>query len=412
MSDPAAAPSPWREPSFRPYWLARLCTAAGFQMQAVVVGWHVYQLTGAPLDLGLVGLFTFLPRLVLTPLAGHAADHYPRRAVALVAQGVQGLAILGLALLSLSGHDSRQAVFVLAAVCGAARTFEMPATQALLPGIVPAEVFSRAVAASASAVQSATLIAPALAGLLLGAGTTFAYAATGGLYLAAALAMTHVRARPMAMAPTGEGFITAFLAGVRYVWQHRLLLGVMSLDLFAVLLGGVTALLPMIADRLLHTGALGLGLLRSAPAVGALVMSAVLARRPPRGAVGRQMLIAVAVFGLFTLGIAASRWLWLSLLLLLGLGAADMVSVVIRQTLVQLGTPDAMRGRVSALNAIFIGASNQLGEFESGITAAWLGLVPSIVLGGLGTLLVVALWWRLFPELTAVRGAARPAQPA
>jgi hypothetical protein len=210
--------------------------------------------------------------------------------------------------------------------------------------------------------------------------------------------------KPAQRTETEKPSLETLFAGFRYIWSEKVVLGAISLDLFAVLLGGVTALLPMIADRLLHTGALGLGLLRSAPAVGALVMSAVLARRPPRGAVGRQMLIAVAIFGLFTLGIAASRWLWLSLLLLLGLGAADMVSVVIRQTLVQLGTPDAMRGRVSALNAIFIGASNQLGEFESGITAAWLGLVPSIVLGGVGTLLVVALWWRLFPELTAARG--------
>ncbi|MDD3650676.1 MFS transporter [Immundisolibacter sp.] len=400
----AASPSPWRQPPFRHYWLARLCTAAGFQMQAVVVGWHVYQLTGAALDLGLVGLFTFLPRLLLTPLAGHAADHYPRRAVALLAQSVQGAAVLGLALLSLSGHDSRQAVFVLAALCGAARTFEMPATQALLPGIVPGALFPRAVAASASAVQAATLAAPAIAGVVLGLGTTTAYVATGLLYVAAALAMSRLRAQAAAPVAHREGFVEAFLAGVRFVRQQRLLLGVMSLDLFAVLLGGATALLPMIADRLLHTGTLGLGLLRSAPAAGALLMSVWLGRHAPRGAVGRQMLIAVAVFGLLTVALAASRWLWLSLLLLLGLGAADMVSVVIRQTMVQLGTPDAMRGRVSALNAIFIGASNQLGEFESGITAAWFGLVPSIALGGLGTLLVVALWWRLFPELTAARG--------
>ena len=374
-------------------------------MQAVVVGWHIYQLTGRAMDLGLVGLFTFLPRLVLTPVSGHAADHFPRRAVALSAQVAQAMAVLGLAALSVSGRDSSPAIFALAALCGAARTFEMPATQALLPGLVPDKLFGRAIAAGASAVQTATLAAPAIAGLLLAYGTTIGYVVTGLLYAAAASAMARVRAGRTQPAPAEEGFGAAFAAGVRFVCGRQLLLGAMSLDLFAVLLGGATALLPMIADRLLHSGTFGLGLLRSAPAVGALLMSFWLGRHAPRGAVGRQMLAAVAVFGALTVALAYSRLLWLSMFILFGLGAADMVSVVIRQTMVQVNTPDAMRGRVSALNAIFIGASNQLGEFESGVTAAWFGLVPAIVLGGVGTLAVAALWARLFPQMAQSRAA-------
>lgn len=403
--DPPAPGSPWQLASFRFFWLSRLCTAAGFQMQAVVVGWHIWRLTGQAMDLGLVGLLAFLPRLLLTPVAGYAADHYSRRAVALTAQVSQAIAVFGLAALSVGGHENRHAIFVLAALCGAARTFEMPATQALLPGLVPGALFARAVAAGASAVQSATLVAPAIAGVLLAGGTSMSYAVTGALYVAAAAAMLRVRARRAQSVATGEDFFAAFAAGVRFVFERRLLLGAMSLDLFAVLLGGATALLPMIADRLLHAGPHGLGLLRSAPAIGALAMSFWLGRHAPRGAVGRQMLVAVAIFGVLTVALAWSRALWLSMLILLGLGAADMVSVVIRQTMVQVNTPDVMRGRVSALNAIFIGASNQLGEFESGVTAAWFGLVPAIVLGGAGTLAVAALWGRLFPQMAQSRSA-------
>ena len=392
------------------FWLARVFTASGFQMQGVVLGWQVYQLTGSALDLGLVGLCQFLPRVFLTPWAGYMADRFDRRRIAQAAQLLQCGVLAVLCLASARGLVSRQLVFALVAVSGAARTFEMPATQALLSAVVPATLLSRAVAISASAVQAATLIAPAVAGFLYLLGAPVAYALTAVLYAAAAGAMSIVPSVVRQSVGGQAGFLVAFAQGIRFLRRHPVVLGAISLDMFAVLLGGATALLPMMADVLLKTGPQGLGLLRAAPAVGALGMSVWLAGHPPRSA-GRWMFRAVGVFGLVTIGLGLSRSLALSLALLPVLGAADMVSVVIRQTLVQLHTPDAMRGRVSAVNAIFIGASNQLGEFESGLTAQWFGLVPSIVFGGIGTLLVTVLWMRWFPQLAQAQAldAVHPA---
>lgn len=395
------------------FWLARVFTASGFQMQGVVLGWQVYRLTGSALDLGLVGLFQFLPRIVLTPWAGHVADRFDRRRIALCAQVLQCVVLVALCLASAGGVVSRGLVFALVAVSGAARTFEMPATQALLSAVVPTSLLARAVAIGASAVQAATLVAPAVGGLLYLLGATVAYGFTGLLYAAAAVAMSAV---PSTVRPSrGDqqaGFLVAFMEGIGFLRRQPVVLGAISLDMCAVLLGGATALLPIIADVLLRTGPAGLGLLRSAPAVGAFAMSIWLAGHPLRSA-GRAMFTAVAVFGLATIGLGLSHSLVLSLVLLPVLGAADMVSVVIRQTLVQLHTPDAMRGRVSSVNAIFIGASNQLGEFESGLTAQWFGLVPSIVLGGIGTLLVAMLWMRWFPQLAQAQAleALQPGEP-
>ena len=384
--------------SFLAFWLARVCTASGYQMLNVAIGWHLYALTGSVLDLGLAGLFGFLPRLLFMLHTGHVADRYERRRVAALCQAGQALVALILVLGSASDNVSRELIFALAFVLGAARAFEMPATQALLPNLVPPALFPRAVAASASAMQMATIVAPALGGLLYAFGALWVYGPALLLYLLACGLSLSMRPRPQA--PHRESAtLDSLLAGIRFIRSQPDVLGSISLDLFAVLLGGATALLPVFARDILATGPWGLGLLRSAPAAGALLMSLWLAHFPIERRSGAIMFAAVAVFGLTTVAFGLSSSFWLSLAVLTVLGAADMISVVIRSTLVQLETPDAMRGRVSAVNGLFIGASNQLGEFESGLTAAWFGTVPAVVLGGLGTLLVTGLWVRLFPTL-------------
>ena len=384
--------------SFLAFWLARVCTASGYQMLNVAIGWHLYALTGSVLDLGLAGLFGFLPRLLFMLHTGHVADRYERRRVAALCQAGQALVALILVLGSASDNVSRELIFALAFVLGAARAFEMPATQALLPNLVPPALFPRAVAASASAMQMATIVAPALGGLLYAFGALWVYGPALLLYLLACALSLGLRPRPQA--PHRESAtLDSLLAGIRFIRSQPDVLGSISLDLFAVLLGGATALLPVFARDILATGPWGLGLLRSAPAAGALLMSLWLAHFPIERRSGAIMFAAVAVFGLTTVAFGLSSSFWLSLAVLVLLGAADMISVVIRSTLVQLETPDAMRGRVSAVNGLFIGASNQLGEFESGLTAAWFGTVPAVVLGGLGTLLVTGLWVRLFPTL-------------
>lgn len=399
----STAPGPFAHPSFARFWLARVLTASGFQIQSVAVAWQVYELTGSALDLGLVGLVQFLPRLVLLPFAGDLADRLERRRLVAASQAAQALAMAVLAGMTLAGVVNRELIFLLLVVMGAARTFEMPTSQALLPSLVPETLLARAVAMGASAMQAATIAAPALAGGLyvLGAGTVHGLAA---LAFACATGLT-LSVRPLRrqepLAGDASGW-ARFVEGLAFVRAHRPVLGAISLDMMAVLLGGATALLPIVAAEILHTGPWGLGLLRSAPAVGALAMALWLARHPLRRGVGRSMFVAVAIFGVATIGFGLSSSLWLSGLLLAILGAADMVSLVFRQAYVQLQTPDAMRGRVSAVNALFIGASNQLGEFESGLTAEWFGVVPAIVLGGVGTLLVAGLWWRWFPELARV----------
>lgn len=403
-SHPAmSAPRLFAHRPFALFWLARVLTASGFQIQSVAVAWQVYELTASALDLGLVGLMQFLPRLVLLPIAGDLADRLDRRRLVAAAQAVQALSMVGLAGLTLAGLPSRELIFLLLVVMGAARSFEMPTSQALLPSLVPEPLLARAVAMGASAMQAATIAAPALAGVLyvLGPATVHGLAA-GAFACATGLTLAVRPLRPQqAVAGDASGW-ARFLEGLAFVRAHRPVLGAISLDMMAVLLGGATALLPIVAAEVLHTGPWGLGLLRSAPAVGALGMSLWLARHPLQGRVGRSMFIAVAIFGVATIGFGLSTSLVFSGLLLIALGAADMVSLVFRQAYVQIETPDAMRGRVSAVNALFIGASNQLGEFESGVTAAWFGLVPAIVLGGVGTLLVAGLWWRWFPELARV----------
>jgi MFS family permease len=353
------------------------------------------------LDLGLVGLAQFLPSVALLLVVGHVADRYDRRRIVGLCQLVEGGAAAMLALLSASGRISEHAIFVLIAVIGAARAFEMPTQQTLLPSLVPARLLSRAVAANATAGQTAIVLGPALGGLLYVAGPATVYAVCAVLFLVASVlsASLRVERKPLQRDPPT---LATLFAGIAFIRRNRALLGAISLDLFAVLLGGAAALFPVYARDILHTGPWGLGLLRSAPAVGALGTALWLAHYPLQRRAGAMMFGGVAVFGIATVVFGLSRSFSLSLSALVVLGAADMISVVVRQSLVQLRTPDAMRGRVSAVNSMFIGASNQLGEFESGLTAAWFGTVPSVVIGGVGTLLVAALWMRVFRELAHV----------
>ena len=368
-----------------------------YQMQVVATGWAVYELTNNPFDLGMVGLVQFLPRVALTLWAGAIADRHDRRRVAFLCTLVQMIACAMLALGSWTEVLSREGIFGLIAVIGAARAFEMPTMQSMLPNVVPVSDFPRGLAMSTAAMQIAIIGGPALAGLIFLAGVTSVYAVATLFFIVASVAMVTMPSIrvPKQHARSSE----SLLAGIHYIAANPVVLGAISLDLFAVLLGGATALLPIFAKDILKVGPTGLGLLQSAPAVGALAMTYFLSRYPLQSRVGRHLFISVAIFGLGTIVFAFSTSFWLSLVTLVVIGAADCVSVVIRHSLVQLETPDDMRGRVSAVNSVFIGASNQLGEFESGMMAAWFGTVPSVAIGGLGTLLIVGLWMRLFPSL-------------
>ena len=388
-------------------WFARLAGVAASQMLMVAVGWQIYDLTGSAWDLGLVGLLQFLPALALVLPAGHAIDRFHRARILAACQATNLAVAAFLAWATLGGWASREALLGVSVLLGAVRAFQMPAQQALIPLLVPAALLPRALAFSSAGLQGAIIAGPALGGLIYAAGATLTYALSALLFAVATLLVLTIR---HAHEPQREPVTLAtLLAGVRFVFAHKVVLGAISLDLFAVLLGGATALLPMFAKDILLVGASGLGLLRAAPAVGALAMSLVLSRWPPRRHAGPLLLASVAVYGVTMLAFGLSTEFWLSLLALAASGAADMVSVVIRQTLVQLETPDTMRGRVSAVNSVFIGASNQLGEFESGATAALLGPVGSVVLGGVGCLAVAALWRRWFPALAA-RDALVPSE--
>ena len=368
-----------------------------YQMQTVATGWSVYDLTNNPFDLGLVGLVQFLPRILLTLWAGAVADRYDRRFIALTCTIIQWIACGGLALGSYNGMLSREGIFALIALIGAARAFEMPTMQSLLPNVIPAAMFPRGLAMSTAATQIAIIGGPALAGLIFLTGVTSVYAVATLFFMAASYAMLTMP--PVHGVVQKKRSSESLLAGIYFITSKPVIFGAISLDLFAVLLGGATAMLPIFAKDILHVGPTGLGLLQAAPAAGALGMTYFLSQYPMQSQVGKRLFVSVAIFGAGTIVFALSQSFWLSIVTLVIMGAADCVSVVIRQSLVQLETPDDMRGRVSAVNSVFIGASNQLGEFESGMLAAMLGTVPSVVVGGIGTLIVVGLWTRLFPAL-------------
>ena len=396
--DPGPVARPWNLPAFMRLWYARIAGTAGNQMLMVAIGWHVYELTRSAWDLGLVGLFQFVPALLLALPAGQVVDRHHRGRILALCFGLQGAVALILLAAVNAGLDSRSLLLALSVVLGGVRAFQMPAQQALVPMLVPPLMLARAMAFSSSGLQAAIIGGPAIGGLLFVFGMATVYAVCLALFCVATVLVALLR-YPHHAPSTEPATLYTALAGLRFIWHRKVVLGAVSLDLFAVLLGGAIALLPIYAADILHVGALGLGLLRAAPAVGALVMSVVLTRWPLERHVGRKLLLAVAAFGICIVVFGVSTNVVVSMLALAVSGAADMVSVVVRQTLVQLETPDTMRGRVSAVNSIFIGASNQLGEFESGATAALLGPVGSVVLGGVGTLIVALGWFRLFPTL-------------
>ncbi len=390
-------------PNFR-YWMtARFLTVVASEMQAVAVAWQVYALTHRPLDLGMVGLAQFLPGIVLFLITGHAADRIPRKRI--LQSTRVGFAVCSALLLTLTlrGPGSVYPIYLVLLLNGTVRAFNGPAAQAFLPLLVEERHFPNAVAWGSSIFQASLILGPMLGGMLYGvAGSPVpVYSGSAAAYLVALVTLSLVKVKDTERARTVISF-GVVLGGLQYIWRKKLLLGAISLDLFAVLLGGAVALLPVYAQEILKVGAFGLGVLRSAPGVGAVAMAIVVAHWPMRRHAGAIMFWCVAGFGVFTIVFGLSHNMALSLAVLVLLGACDMVSVIVRHTLVQLATPDEMRGRVSAVNMVFIGASNEVGQFESGITAQWFGTVPAVVLGGIGTLLIVALWARLFPTLRKV----------
>jgi MFS family permease len=393
----------FRAPDFRRFLGSRVLSIFGLEMVSVAVAWQVYALTHRPLDLGYVGLAQFLPAIFLTLHAGHAADRFDRRRVVLLCHLAFGVCAALLAALAFRRVSTPLPIFVVLVLLGTARGFNAPAAQALMPSLVPEGDFQNAVAWNSSSFQVAQVAGPALGGALYAilGNAELVYLVAAGLAVLDAGVLLGIRARTGRMEARATSWATV-LAGVKYVWENKVVLGSISLDLFAVLLGGAVALMPVFAHDVLHTGAWGLGLLRAAPAVGAGIVGLYLAARPLSRRVGRTMLLGVAIFGAATVGFGLSRSVWLSLLLLVVMGGSDMLSVFVRLTLVQISPPPEMRGRVNAVNMLFIGASNELGEFESGLTAQWLGPVRAVVAGGVGTLLVVLAWIRLFPALRKV----------
>lgn len=403
---PAAAPrGPMHYPSFQRFWSARVLSSISFQMLAVAIGWHVYSLTQSAFALGLVGLAQFVPMFALTLVVGHVADLYDRRRIAAICQALEGLVAALFLLGTVRGWLTPTMIYLLAATIGALRAFESPSVSSLLPAVVPRTVLPQATAIATAANQAAQILGPAFGGVLYGVGATAVYvASTIAFFAASALSATiRYQSAPPKRPPAT---LASVFEGIRFIRSQPVILGALSLDLFAVLFGGATALLPIFARDILHAGPWALGLLRSAPAVGALTGTLWLARFPLRNRPGRSMFLGVIAFGVATLVFGLSREFWLSLIALAAMGAADVVGVVVRMSLVQLRTPEEMLGRVSAVNALFIGTSNQLGEFESGVTAGWWGAKTAVLVGGSATVAIALLWMKLFPPLLHTRSLA------
>jgi MFS family permease len=391
-----------KHPAFQRFWCTRIFSSLSFQMLAVAMGWHIYALTHSAFALGLVGLAQFLPMFALTLVVGHVADTFDRRRIAAICQSLESVAALVFAFGTFGGWISAPVIYVLAACVGAARAFESPAVASLLPAVVPRGQLPKATAWATSANQTAQIAGPALGGLLYGIGPATVYLACTLSFAAAAVAVWSIplQTKPAVRAPVT---LESVFSGIAFIRKEPVILGALSLDLFAVLFGGATALLPIFARDVLHAGPLGLGLLRSGTAIGALAGTIWLAHFPLRNRPGAAMFGGVIAFGLATLVFGLSNQFFVSLLALIVLGASDTISVVVRLSLVQLRTPDEMLGRVSAVNSLFIGTSNQLGEFESGVTAGWWGARPAVLVGGIATITVALLWMKLFPELRRTR---------
>ncbi|HEV7802723.1 MAG TPA: MFS transporter [Burkholderiales bacterium] len=387
-----------RRPSFTRFWLGETATVLAYQMLVVAIGWQTYELTDSALSLGLIGLVQFTPQFLLTLPAGHVADRYDRRRIALVCQTIQFVIAVMLAVASFTGALSTFLIYAGSFSMGIAQAFQSPSIRSLLPALVERSELPRCIAWSGAARKIAVIAGPGVGGLIYLLGGGYVYATSALFFIVAGALITSVRV-PNSVRPHEPVTLETVLGGITYIRRNPVVLGAISLDLFATLLGGTTALLPIFARDILETGPWGLGVLRSAPAIGALIVSVAFVRTPLNHNVGRTMYACVAVFGVATIVFGLSRSFALSLVALIVLGAADMISVVIRTSLIQLETPDQMRGRVTAVNSLFTSTSNQLGQFESGVTAALFGTVPAVVIGGIGTLLVAGIWIRMFPAL-------------
>nr|WP_240548316.1 MFS transporter [Paenibacillus lignilyticus] len=391
-----------RQPSFTKFWVSRTLSSTSFQMLSVAIGWQMYVLTHDAYSLGLVGLAQFLPMMLLTLVVGQVADRFDRRKIVFLCQiiesGIAALLLVG----NLAGWLGRNEILVAAAILGACRAFEGPSSSSLLPMLVPKELMQKAIAWTTSTGQTSQIIGPTLGGVLIAAGPVFVYVTAAVALFVAGILTFLIRMERIVRKPEPLTARSIF-SGLVFVRRNPVILGTISLDLFAVLLGGATALLPIFAEDILHTGPLGLGVMRTAPAVGALLMSIALVYFPLKKALGPILFGALGVFGLATMLFAVSTNLIISLVALLLIGGSDVISVVIRSSLVQLQTPDEMRGRVNAVNSLFIGTSNQLGEFESGTLAGMIGPVQAAFVGGIGTVVVAGLWMFLFPSLRRLR---------
>ena len=406
-ADPGSAdpPSLLRQQSFVLYWCGRTSTTVAYLMQTVAVGWQIYDMTGSALDLGLVGLVQFVPILLMSLVVGQVADYFDRRVIVAACQIIKALAAAALALGTLGGWLGRDAILAIMFVTGTARAFETPTLHTLIPSLVPQSLLLRAIAAASSANQTAVICGPALGGLLYLLGPTIVYATCTAAFLVASVLISFMRPSPRPL-ERGPVNLTSLFAGFAYIRRNPVLLGVISLDLFALLLGSVTGLLPIFARDILATGPWGLGLLRSAPAVGALAMAVYLAHSSLDRRIGTAMFASVTVFSLSTIVFVLSTSLVVSLAALIVYGAADAISVVIRQSLVQTRTPNEMLGRVSAVNSMCTGTSGTLGDFRAGAVAAAIGAVPSVLIGGIAALAITLAWMRLFPELLRVNSLA------
>ncbi len=413
-TSPDAPPAPkslLQYPSFVRLWFTRTATTGAFHMQGVAVGWQLYEMTGNPIDLGIVGFLQFLPLVALNLIVGQVTDRYDRRAIMRRCQVVKVLMVVLLAVGTAMGWLTREWMFAFLLVTSTARAFELPVMQAMIPSIVPVMLLPRAIAAAATAQQTAIISGPAIGGLLYLLGPVTVYATCAVVYGAAAVIVSYIHLindkqdkRPITL--------ESVFAGFSFIWNRRVLLGVMSLDLFVVLVGGITALLPIFAKDVLGTGPWGLGLLRSAPAVGALIASIVLARWSIEAKAGKILFMSVAAFGVSISVFSLSTSLILSLIALVGYGASDAISVVIRHSMVQTRTPNEMLGRVITVNSMFTGSSGSLGEFRAGLMAAWLGVVPAALIGGIGAIAVTFIWMRAFPEIARINKLTSEDEPA
>ena len=395
----------FRHAAYLRFWAARFLTTFATQIVSVAVGWQIYDLTRNPFDLGLVGLIQFAPALLLVLVTGAASDRFGRRFIMGLSATLEAACALALVILTLRGITTPTGIFAVLLVFGIARAFFGPASASLVANLVPAKDFANAVAWNSSAWQTATIVGPVAGGLLYGLAAEAAYGVATAMMIGAALLIFSIP-KPRQHTETERASLQTLFAGFRYIMSEKVVLGAISLDLFAVLLGGAVALLPVYARDILELGPWGLGLLRAAPGIGAIMVAVWLAGHPNRDHAGIIMFVFVGFFGLFTIVFGVSTVPWLSITALALLGAADMISVYIRETLIQLWTPDRVRGRVNAVNMVFVGASNEVGEFRAGSMAALVGTVPAVVFGGVGAIGVAALWAWLFPELRTARRLA------